>query len=51
MNRLPQGSVISLVLYDIYIQTISRHTRELIYPDDTAVAVQEYNFEGAETGL
>ncbi|KAI5734515.1 hypothetical protein M8J77_007414 [Diaphorina citri] len=52
-NGLPQGSVISPILYNIYTndQPYLPNTRKFIYADDTAIAAQENNFEEVEERL
>lgn len=52
-NGLPQGSVLAPILFNIYTndQPITPDARHFIYADDTAIAVQDNNFEGVETKL
>jgi len=48
-----QGSVLAPILFNIYtnVQPITPDARHFIYADDTAIAVQDNNFEGVETKL
>jgi len=52
-NGLPQSSVLAPILFNIYTndQPITPDARHFIYADDTAIAVQDNNFEGVETKL
>lgn len=52
-NGLPQGSVLSPVLYNVYTndQPIPENIRQFIYADDTAVAAQGTEFTEVEEKL
>ncbi|KAI5739706.1 hypothetical protein M8J77_022428 [Diaphorina citri] len=52
-NGLPQGSVISPTLYNIYTndQPIPEKTKTFIYADDTAIVAQAESFTEVETTL
>jgi len=52
-NGLPQGSILAPILFNIYTnaQPITPGARHFIYADDTAIAVQDNNFEGVESKL
>ena len=52
-NCLPQGSVLSPVLFNIYSngQPIHKDTRSFIYADDLCIATQDASFEQSESTL
>ena len=52
-NGLPQGSVLSSVLFNIHTndQPIHKDTRSFIYADDLCIATQDASFEKTESTL
>ena len=52
-NSLPQGSVLSTVLFNVYTndQPVHNETRSFIYADDLCIATQRSTFEQTETIL
>ena len=52
-DDLPQGSVLSPVLFNVYTndQPVHNETRSFIYADDLCIATQRSTFEQTETIL
>jgi retron-type reverse transcriptase len=51
-NGLPQGSVLSPILFNLYTSNLpTTNSRKFIYADDLAMAYQHQNFENVENGL
>ena len=52
-NGLPQGSVLALLLFNIYTndQPVHPNTRSFLYADDLCIATQKQSFEEVEKTL
>jgi retron-type reverse transcriptase len=51
-NGLPQGSVLSQILFNLYTSYLPpTNSRKFIYADDLAMAYQHQNFENVENRL